>query len=65
MPELKPCRKCGNIPKIVETYATLRVVCDCGEKGKLFCGDYYDEGFMIAGYGLDAIEDWNRRNDNV
>lgn len=58
--ELKPCR-CGNIPKIIETYDTLQVVCDCGEKGYFYVGDYYDEAFMLNMYGDLAIDDWNKR----
>lgn len=62
--ELKPC-KCGAMPRIHEGYDTLQVVCEnCGEKGKRFVGDYYDEAFMMKLYGDAAIEDWNRRADN-
>lgn len=63
--ELKPC-KCGATPKIKEGYDTLQIVCEhCGEKGKLFVGDYYDEAFMLNIYGDEAIEDWNWRVDNA
>ena len=62
--ELKPCR-CGAIPKIEETYDTLQIVCkNCGEKGQVFVGDYYDEAFMMDTYGELAISEWNRRVDN-
>jgi len=58
--ELKPC-KCGKLPKIVERYDTLQVVCECGEEGEFFFGDYYDEAFMMEEYGEQAIDDWNEK----
>lgn len=57
--ELKPCPICGRIPKIVETYDTLQVVCECGKTGEMFDGDYYDEGQMKETYERIAIEEWN------
>jgi len=56
--ELLSC-KCGRTPEIVETYDTLQVVCECGETGERFFGDYYDESFMKLTYGKQAIRDWN------
>ena len=56
---LKPCQ-CGAMPRISVTYDTLQVVCDaCGRHGEMFCGDYYDEGFMSQTYGDSAIQEWN------
>lgn len=45
---------------IKEGYDTLQIVCECGKKGKLYIGDYYDGGFMMSTYKEQAIEDWNR-----
>ena len=60
---LNPCVKCGNTPAIHEGWDTLQVICECGEKGKFFFGDYDDEAFMFAAYGEEAIRDWNSKNN--
>ena len=52
--------KCGHIPRIIETYDTLQIVCDsCGLSGTEYFGDYYDEGFMLSTYAEEAIAEWN------
>lgn len=59
--KLKLC-KCGELPDFKQTLYTLQIVCgNCGECGKVFYGDYYDEGFMLTSYGKEAVEEWNRR----
>ena len=61
MVDLKLC-SCGCVPEIAETWETLRVFCpNCAKTTHVFFGDYYDEAFMLATYGKQAAEEWNRR----
>lgn len=60
MVDLKPC-SCGCVPEIEETWDTLKIFCpNCGKTTPVFFGDYYDEAFMLATYGKQAAEEWNR-----
>lgn len=62
MYHLKSCRKCGGKAVIKRSYDTLQIVCkSCGNSGKKYFGDYYDEGFMLETYGSSAVKDWNDR----
>ena len=61
-PQLKPCKICGEMPKIEEGRDTLQIVCSCGNVGEVIFGDYYDEALMLAVYGDLAIYEWNRNN---
>lgn len=61
MKRISRCPKCGGKPEIKVGYDTLQIVCEsCGFAGNKYCGDYYDEGFMMATYGGMAIKAWNK-----
>lgn len=60
---LAPCKECGTLPEIDETYDTLRIVCPkCGNSTRQEYGDYYDEAFMWATYGNILSKEWNDKN---